>query len=144
MELTHYSVMLGECIDALDIKPDGIYVDATLGMGGHSYEIARRLKGGRLISIDRDVKAIERSLPRLEEFMDRITLVHGNFRDMNAILDELGIDKVDQLERVVKFVFDNVGKTFSATSWDISGEENTEDLLRAPTASTAARTRSKS
>ena len=95
MELTHYSVMLGECIDALDIKPDGIYVDATLGMGGHSYEIARRLKGGRLISIDRDVKAIERSLPRLEEFMDRITLVHGNFRDMNAILDELGIDKVD-------------------------------------------------
>ena len=74
MELTHYSVMLGECIDALDIKPDGIYVDATLGMGGHSYEIARRLKGGRLISIDRDVKAIERSLPRLEEFMDRITL----------------------------------------------------------------------
>lgn len=95
MELTHYSVMLGECIDALDIKPDGIYVDATLGMGGHSYEIARRLKGGRLISIDRDVKAIERSLPRLEEYMDRITLVHGNFRDMNAILDELGIDKVD-------------------------------------------------
>ena len=95
MELTHYSVMLGECIDALDIKPDGIYVDATLGMGGHSYEIARRLKSGRLISIDRDVKAIERSLPRLEEFMDRITLVHGNFRDMNAILDELGIDKVD-------------------------------------------------
>ena len=95
MELTHYSVMLGECIDALDIKPDGIYVDATLGMGGHSYEIARRLKSGRLISIDRDVKAIERSLPRLEEFMDRITLVHGNFRDMNAILDELGIDKGD-------------------------------------------------
>lgn len=95
MELKHYSVMLSECIDALNIRPDGIYVDATLGMGGHSYEIAQRLKTGRLIAIDRDVKALERSLPRLEPFMDRISLVHGNFREMNAILNELGIDKVD-------------------------------------------------
>ena len=95
MELKHYSVMLAECIDALNIKPDGTYVDATLGMGGHSYEIAQRLTTGRLISIDRDVKAIERSLPRLEPFMDKITLVHGNFRELDDILNELGLDKVD-------------------------------------------------
>ena len=95
MELKHYSVMLAESIDALNIKPEGIYVDATLGMGGHSYEIAQRLTTGRLISIDRDVKALERSLPRLEPFMDKITLVHGNFREMNDILSEVGVDKVD-------------------------------------------------
>ncbi len=87
--------MLNECIDGLKIKPNGIYVDATLGMGGHSYEIARRLKSGRLISIDRDIKAMERAVIRLEPLMDRITLVHGNFRDMNAILNDLGIEKVD-------------------------------------------------
>lgn len=95
MEYGHYSVMLSECIDGLNIKPDGIYVDATLGMGGHSYEIANRLTSGRLISIDRDAKALERALLRLEPLIDRITLVHGNFRDMDDILDELGIDKID-------------------------------------------------
>ena len=95
MEFEHYSVMLNECIDGLNIKPDGIYVDATLGLGGHSYEIANRLTTGRLISIDRDSKALERAVLRLEPFMDHITLVHGNFRDMNAILDDLGIEKVD-------------------------------------------------
>ncbi len=95
MEYGHYSVMLNECIDSLNVKPDGIYVDATLGMGGHSYEIARRLGTGRLISIDRDVRALERAVMRLEPLMDRITLVHGNFRDMNAILNDLRIEKVD-------------------------------------------------
>lgn len=87
--------MLRECIDSLNIKSGGTYVDATLGMGGHSYEIASRLTTGRLISIDRDPVALERAVDRLEPFMDRITLVHGNFRDMDAILDDLGIDKVD-------------------------------------------------
>ncbi len=95
MEYGHYSVMLNECIDSLNIKPDGIYVDATLGMGGHSCEIARRLKTGRLISVDRDIKAMERAVIRLEPLMDRITLVHGNFRDMDAILNDLCIEKVD-------------------------------------------------
>jgi len=95
VEYGHYSVMLAECIEGLNIKPDGIYVDATLGMGGHSYEIANRLGKGRLISIDRDAKALERALTRLEPLIDRITLVHGNFRDMDDILDDLGIDKVD-------------------------------------------------
>jgi len=95
VEYGHYSVMLNECIDGLKIKPDGIYVDATLGMGGHSYEIASRLETGRLIAIDRDIMALERAVIRLEPLMDRISLVHGNFRDMSAILDDLSIGKVD-------------------------------------------------
>ena len=91
----HYSVLLAECIENLNIKPDGIYLDGTLGMGGHSYQIASRLTTGRLISIDRDETAIERAGRRLAPFMDRVTLVHGNFSDAAAILDQLGIDKVD-------------------------------------------------
>ena len=95
MEFKHYSVLLDECIEALNIKPDGIYVDGTLGMGGHSLQIAKRLTTGRLISIDRDERAIARAGQRLAEYMDHITLVHGNFRDLHNILGELGIDKVD-------------------------------------------------
>jgi len=91
----HYSVLLKECIDNLDIKPDGIYLDGTLGMGGHSYQIASRLTTGRLISIDRDETAIERAGRRLAPFGDKVTLVHGNFCDAAAILDELGIEAVD-------------------------------------------------
>lgn len=95
MEFKHYSVLLDECIEALNIKPDGIYVDGTLGMGGHSLQIVKRLTTGRLISIDRDERAISRAGQRLAEYMDRITLVHGNFRDLHNILGNLGIDKVD-------------------------------------------------
>lgn len=95
MEFKHYSVLLGECIESLDIKPDGIYVDGTLGMGGHSEQIAARLTTGRLISIDRDERAIARAGERLKAYADRITLVHGNFRDLHSILGELGVDKVD-------------------------------------------------
>ncbi|MDD6188411.1 MAG: 16S rRNA (cytosine(1402)-N(4))-methyltransferase RsmH [Clostridiales bacterium] len=92
----HVSVLLQECIDALNIKPDGIYVDGTLGAGGHSYEIAGRLTaGGRLISIDRDRNAIEHASRRLAEFADRVTFVNSNFDDIANILDRLGIDKVD-------------------------------------------------
>ena len=95
-QFKHYPVLLSECIESLQIKPDGIYVDGTLGMGGHSLEIAKRLTdGGRLISIDRDLRAIERAGERLADYMDRITLVHGNFRDVSTILENLGIDKVD-------------------------------------------------
>lgn len=96
MEFSHYSVMLGECIDCLRIKPEGIYVDATLGMGGHSLAIASRLsEKGRLVSIDRDESALDAARLRLGAFMDRVTLVHGNFRDMDDILDSLGIGCVD-------------------------------------------------
>ena len=91
----HVSVLLQECIDNLNIKPDGIYLDGTLGMGGHSFEIASRLRNGRLIGIDRDETAIERAGRRLAPFMDKITLVHGNFSDAAAILDSLGIGGVD-------------------------------------------------
>ena len=94
-EAKHISVLLNECIDNLDIKADGIYVDGTLGLGGHSYEIASRLTTGRLIGIDRDHTAIERAGKRLEPFADRVTLVHGNFCDVASILDELGIEAVD-------------------------------------------------
>lgn len=94
-EPKHISVLLTECIDNLDIKPDGIYVDGTLGLGGHSYEIASRLTTGRLIGIDRDPTAIERAGKRLAPFADRVTLVHGNFCDVASILDELGIEAVD-------------------------------------------------
>lgn len=91
----HASVLLHECIDNLNIKPDGIYLDGTLGMGGHSYEIASRLTTGRLICVDRDETAIERAGARLAPFADKITLVHGNFADAAAILDSLGIEGAD-------------------------------------------------
>ena len=94
-EPKHISVLLNECIDNLNIKPDGIYVDGTLGLGGHSYEIASRLTTGRLIGIDRDPSAIERAGNRLKPFADRVTLVHGNFCDVATILDDLGIEAVD-------------------------------------------------
>ena len=91
----HVSVLLDECIENLNIRPDGIYVDGTLGLGGHSFEIASRLTSGRLIGIDRDPSAIERAGRRLSPFGERVTLVHGNFSDTAQILDSLGIRGVD-------------------------------------------------
>lgn len=91
----HIPVLLEECIKYLNIKPDGIYVDGTLGMGGHSEAILQRLTTGRLISIDRDTYAIERATERLAPYADRLTIVHGNFRDLPEILDEQGVDLVD-------------------------------------------------
>lgn len=95
MEPRHYSVLLSECIEGLAIRPEGTYVDATLGLGGHSLEIAKRLKAGRLISIDRDETALERAQAVLGPYMDRIELVHGNFQDLSSILDTLGIKEAD-------------------------------------------------
>lgn len=93
---SHYSVMLGECIDGLAIDPAGIYVDCTLGGGGHSLEIAKRLtSGGRLICIDRDTTAIRAASARLSEYADRITFVHNNFSNIREILDDLGIASVN-------------------------------------------------
>lgn len=91
----HIPVLLDECIKYLNIKPDGIYVDGTLGMGGHSEAILQGLTTGRLISIDRDITAIERAGERLAPYADRLTIVHGNFRDLDAILDEQGVRLVD-------------------------------------------------
>ncbi len=95
MEFSHVPVMLQPCIDALNIKPDGIYVDGTLGRAGHSREIAKRLTTGRLICIDRDQAALDAAPGRLEGLMDRVTLVHGNFGDLTDLLDGLSVDKVD-------------------------------------------------
>ena len=91
----HVSVLLQECIENLNIRPDGVYVDGTLGLGGHSVEIVSRLTTGRLIGIDRDRSALARAGSRLSPYADRITLVHGNFSDAAAILDELGIPGAD-------------------------------------------------
>ena len=93
---THRPVLLDECIEALNIRPEGIYLDGTLGRAGHSREIARRLSGsGRLICVDRDQAALDAAQERLGEWMDRVTLVHSNFDRVSEILDELGISGVD-------------------------------------------------
>lgn len=95
MDFKHYSVLLPETIEQLHIKEDGIYVDGTLGGGGHSYEIAKRLTTGRLIGIDQDYDALESAGERLRPFADRVTLVHSNYEAMVERVHELGIDKVD-------------------------------------------------
>ena len=91
----HVSVLLEECIDGLNIKPDGIYVDGTLGGAGHSKRIAEKLTTGRLIGIDRDPVALKAAGERLAPFGDRVTLVHSNFCRIAEVLEELGIDGVD-------------------------------------------------
>jgi len=94
-QFTHRPVLLDECIEALNIKPDGIYLDGTLGRAGHSREIAKRLTTGRLICVDRDDAALEAAQTRLADWMDRVTLVHSNFCEIHAILDDLGLDGID-------------------------------------------------
>lgn len=94
-EFHHVSVLLEECIQALCIKPDGIYVDGTLGGAGHSSQIVQRLTTGRLIGIDRDPKALKAASERLVPYSDRVTLVHSNFSRVDQVLDELGINGVD-------------------------------------------------
>ncbi len=95
MEFHHISVLLSESIDALAIRPDGIYVDGTLGGGGHSYEICRRLTTGRLIGIDQDSNAICAAKEHLTPFLDKVTFINDNFSHVEAILAQLGIEKVD-------------------------------------------------
>ena len=95
MEFTHRPVLLDECIEGLNIRPGGIYLDGTLGRAGHSREIARRLTTGRLICVDRDDAALEAAQTRLADWMDRVTLVHSNFDQVSDILDELGLRGVD-------------------------------------------------
>ena len=94
-EFHHVSVLLRESAEALNIRPDGIYLDGTLGGAGHSSEIAKRLTTGRLIGVDRDPAALAAARERLAPWMDRVTLVHSNFAALDQILDELGIQAVD-------------------------------------------------
>ena len=95
MEFSHKSVLLDECIDALAINPEGIYLDGTLGGAGHSLEIVSRLTTGRLIGVDRDRVALAAAQERLKDFLPRVTFVHSNFSELDRILEELQIPAVD-------------------------------------------------
>ena len=95
MAFSHKSVLLDECIDGLNIRPEGIYLDGTLGGAGHSLEIVRRLTTGRLIGVDRDSTALEAAKERLGPYMERVTLVHSNFKELEGILEGLGLSGVD-------------------------------------------------
>lgn len=94
-EFKHYSVMLSETIEGLAVKPDGIYVDGTLGGAGHSSLIASKLTTGRLIGIDQDGDAIEAATKRLDPYKDKVTIVRDNYENIPAVLDRLGIDRVN-------------------------------------------------
>lgn len=145
----HKSVLLHECIENLNIKPDGIYVDGTLGLGGHSMEIAKRLTTGRLIAIDQDETAIERSKARLAPWAERITFVHGNFRSLGKILDDLGIDRVngmlfdlgvsspqlDEAERGFSYMADapldmRMNQSAPVTAWTVVNTWPERELVR--------------
>ncbi len=150
MEFSHTPVLLQKTIEALDIKPDGIYLDGTLGGGGHSYEIARRLtKGGRLIGTDQDEEAIEAASEHLSEFSDRVTIVRDNYVNFRNILDSLGIEKVDGILLdlgVSSHQFDDKDRGFSyrmdapldmrmdvrkeRTAYDIVNKESEAELYR--------------
>ncbi len=94
--IVHYSVLLNETIEGLDIKPEGIYVDGTLGRGGHSLEVVKRLnQGGRLICFDKDIQAIEYSKERLKDYLDQVTFIHADYSSIKLELAQLGIEKVD-------------------------------------------------
>ena len=96
MNFKHKSVLLDETIEALNIRPDGIYVDGTLGGGGHSYEICSHLsQNGRLIGIDQDAAAIEAAAKRLGEFKDKVTIIRSNYCDMKKELDNIHVTSVD-------------------------------------------------
>ena len=112
----HIPVLLSETIEGLNIKPDGIYVDLTLGRGGHSKEVLKRLKTGRLISFDKDETAIEESKANLAEFSKKFTGIHDDFRNFRKDLDDLGIDKIDGIMAdlgVSSPQFDDVSRGFS-------------------------------
>ena len=115
MEFIHYSVLLKESVDALEVSENGIYVDGTMGGGGHSYEILSR-GGGHLIGIDRDTDAIEASKKRLSSFEGRFTAVNNNFCNIREILDELGIAQIDGAVLdlgVSSYQLDNAERGFS-------------------------------
>ncbi len=117
MEFSHVSVLLEETIDSLDIKPDGIYVDGTLGGGGHSLEICKRLgETGRLIGIDQDLDAIQAATKRLKDYKDKVTTVHSNYQDIESCLRELSIGGVDGIVLdlgVSSYQLDNVDRGFT-------------------------------
>ncbi|MBP5198775.1 MAG: 16S rRNA (cytosine(1402)-N(4))-methyltransferase RsmH [Lachnospiraceae bacterium] len=116
MEFNHYSVLLNETIENLNIKPDGIYVDGTLGGGGHAFEVCKRLENGRFFGIDQDEDAIKAASRRLSEFGDKVTVIRSNYCNMKAVLEERGITKVDGIVLdlgVSSYQFDTEERGFS-------------------------------
>ncbi len=97
IEFSHRSVLLDECMEGLDIKPDGIYVDGTAGGGGHSSQIAKRLSSGRLIAIDQDEAAIAAASERLEPWKQNVTVVRSNFYEVKEVCERLGVEAIDGL-----------------------------------------------
>ncbi|MBQ2245164.1 MAG: 16S rRNA (cytosine(1402)-N(4))-methyltransferase RsmH [Oscillospiraceae bacterium] len=134
-EFHHVSVLLDECIDALAIRPDGIYVDGTLGGAGHSSQIVKRLTTGRLIGIDRDPVALKAAGERLAPYGDRVTLVHSNFCDIAKVLEDLGIEGVDGILLdlgVSSPQLDDAGRGFSyMADAPLDMRMNSEDTLDA-------------
>ena len=149
MEFKHISVLLSETVDSLCIKPNGIYVDGTLGGGGHSFEIASKLsQKGRLIGIDRDTEAIEAASKRLSAF-NNVSYVHSNFSNIKEVLESLGIEKIDgalidlgvssyQLdfgERGFSYMEDapldmRMDRTASFSAYDVVNNYSEADLIR--------------
>ncbi len=116
MEFNHKPVMLDECIEGLKINPDGVYLDCTLGGGGHSSQILARLKDGRLIAVDKDADALRSAKKRLESYEDKITYIHDDFKNAITHLDELGVDKLDGVLidlGVSSYQLDNAERGFS-------------------------------
>ena len=152
MEFIHKSVLLDECIDSLNIKPEGIYVDGTLGGAGHSLEIVKRLDGGKLEAFDQDMDAIENARIKLAEYMDRVILIHSNFENLGEKLDENGITGIDGLlldlgvssyqldtpERGFSYMHDapldmRMDKSLTESAWDIINrysEAELSDIIR--------------
>ena len=138
MELTHKPVLLAECLEGLNIRPDGVYVDGTLGRAGHSLEIVKRLETGRLICLDRDQAALDAAAVRLQDYKDRVTLVHANFENLTEVLSELGVSRaagmlfdlgvsspqLDDASRGFSYMADapldmRMDRSDSLTAWDI-------------------------
>lgn len=117
MEFKHKSVLLDETIEYLNVKPDGIYVDGTLGGAGHAYEVCKRLgANGRFVGIDQDEAAIAAATKRLEPYKDKVDIVRSNYVDMKSVLEELGIDKVDGIVLdlgVSSYQLDNAERGFT-------------------------------
>lgn len=117
MTFEHRSVLLNETVDSLNIKPDGIYVDGTLGGGGHAYEVAKRLgPSGRLIGIDRDADAIAAATERLKDYKDKVTIVRSNYRNIREVLEGLRIQKADGIYLdlgVSSYQLDTVNRGFT-------------------------------
>ena len=136
-EFHHVSVLLQECLEGLHIRPEGIYVDGTLGGAGHSSQIVKRLTTGRLIGIDRDPVALKAAGERLEPYKDRVTLVHSNFCEMASVLSDLGISGVDGILMdlgVSSPQLDDGERGFSyMTDAPLDMRMNSEDALNAET-----------